>query len=512
VSTEMDDAPQGSLKESLLEDSNSSEVTVFEVNSGSVSADRVDEESGASNNSQAVLGVNSPLSNSKPVDISTSRKDHDEPRHYKGLKLLTPSVFIVAIYIFLTAAAKGLIIVSLWGYIKYLDGDKLHLGLVWAVQAIGKGSTAIPLGMFCDVHRHRATLVLSSYLLLMGCVLYIFAPFMGGLPMLYIAQFVLGTSSGGLASARSFVSEQTQPHRRTYVMSRLSSVEFAGVFLLALPGALLAAIGSLSGNFLKYALPMIVLFCMGVLLLHLLYTRFEDIPRAEELTASDVSPIHADKSLIRHSTPTSASTSASTPAAATAIATATVVRLPSSIGGEKEEGNDVDTEVSREQHPSTGRYATRSTSNTSQYEVTAGAGASSGGDDALMEKEEEDMHEKIIYLVLFINFALKGSLAAYEAIGTEILQEEYNLSIIAVGAVWSSLGMAGFLQMLNFKKLWTNYYSDAMLLLLAFALVGIGSFFALNWSEDQKPTLMDFIIAMIAVIAIGIPIGISVVC
>ena len=104
----------------------------------------------------------------------------------------------------------------------------MDLGFLVAIFSIGRFIVAPPLGYISDRYRHRAALLFSTLVLSVGCILWANVKFLGGLPMLYIAQLTLGLGTGSLGVTRSYIVEQATPQRRTVMLARLTALQYAG--------------------------------------------------------------------------------------------------------------------------------------------------------------------------------------------------------------------------------------------------------------------------------------------
>jgi ceroid-lipofuscinosis MFS transporter 7 len=71
-------------------------------------------------------------------------------------------------------------------------------------------------------------LLISNVLLCFGAALWANASLVVGLPLLFAAQFMMGLGTGSLGVTRSYVVEQTLPANRTFMLARLSALQYAG--------------------------------------------------------------------------------------------------------------------------------------------------------------------------------------------------------------------------------------------------------------------------------------------
>jgi len=109
---------------------------------------------------------------------------------------------------------------------------------------LSKFMFATKMSELTEKYKHRFTLITGSMFGILGSFLWALSPLLGGLPMLYIAQFVLGVFCATLGTARAFIVEQTRPNRRTHVLGRVTTLEFSGHYVTPLFGALLIALAT----------------------------------------------------------------------------------------------------------------------------------------------------------------------------------------------------------------------------------------------------------------------------
>jgi hypothetical protein len=137
-------------------------------------------------------------------------------------------IAIIGLVTFTGDASRGVIFPALWPYCKYLGGSEVVLGWLVSTFSIGRLVVTNYIGMIADVYRHRYALLISNIMLCFGAILWANASLVLGLPLLFIAQFIMGLGTGSLGVTRSYVVEQTVPANRTYMLARLSALQYAG--------------------------------------------------------------------------------------------------------------------------------------------------------------------------------------------------------------------------------------------------------------------------------------------
>ncbi|RYY69247.1 hypothetical protein EON63_23900 [archaeon] len=85
---------------------------------------------------------------------------------------------------------------------NFIGGNKVLLGYLVTTFVVGRLIISTRLGVIADTYGHRAALMLSGIILVAGAVIWANSPFMGGLAMLFIAQFTLGLGTGSLSVTR----------------------------------------------------------------------------------------------------------------------------------------------------------------------------------------------------------------------------------------------------------------------------------------------------------------------
>ncbi len=106
------------------------------------------------------------------------------------------SIFIIGYITFIGDSARGLTYPALWPLCESLGGSQVDLGWLVAAFSLGRMVISTELGSFADRYRHRLALILSSIILCIGAILWANCVYLGGLPMLYTGQFVMGLGTG----------------------------------------------------------------------------------------------------------------------------------------------------------------------------------------------------------------------------------------------------------------------------------------------------------------------------
>ena len=289
------------------------------------------------------------------------------------------------------------------------------------MHSLGQFSCAIQMSTFAEQYKHRFTLILGCCCGIAGSLLWALCPVLGGLPMLYIAQFVLGVFSSSLGTARAFIVEQTRPNRRTYVLGRVSALGYAGHFATPIFGALLIALGDQMSSFMKFALPALVITLMCAILMYYLVYEMVDIKVEDEMTEEDyvvsakadpattVNTItYRNDSDVEKAVGSAAAYTPPEPAAPTITTTTTTPSSPSSAT------------------PSPVTIPTSEANAISDQTNKA---------NALIKARV-----RLFALVLMLNFTIRGCLAAYATLTTELLLNDFGCSYYELGGLLSGAG------------------------------------------------------------------------
>ena len=203
------------------------------------------------------------------------------------------SVLLVCLITFTGDSSRGILFPVLWPLCQALGGSVIDLGYLVAMFSLGRLVITTPLGYFCDVYRHRLSLIIANVVLIGGTLLWANSYHTRKIASLYFAQFVLGVGSGSLGVTRSFVVEQVEPAFRTRIVSLLTALQYAGFTVSPFLGSLLSnpKIDGTSGYW-TFALPAYAVGFLAFLSLLGLVFQFKDIrtPKARSSRAQEGEP------------------------------------------------------------------------------------------------------------------------------------------------------------------------------------------------------------------------------
>ena len=108
------------------------------------------------------------------------------------------SVYVIGAIVFVGDSSRGILFPVLWGLCRSLNGSLVDMGYLVAMFSFGRLLVTTPLGYMCDNYRHKIPLLLSSFTLLLGSILWANSYPTSKLTTLYISQFLMGCGSGSL--------------------------------------------------------------------------------------------------------------------------------------------------------------------------------------------------------------------------------------------------------------------------------------------------------------------------
>ena len=207
------------------------------------------------------------------------------------------SVLIVAWVTFVGDASRGVLFPVMWTLCQALNGTVVDMGYLVAMFSLGRLVVTAPLGYFCDIYRHKLSLILANITLLIGALLWANAFASHKLPILYLAQFIMGCGSGSLGVTRSFLVEQVEPKHRTSAMSIITAIQYAGFTVSPFIGSLFTLLHGKSNLYWKFALPGYLIGLMSGVTLYALFNYFQDLKTVKPPTPSPLPPSASTSSL-----------------------------------------------------------------------------------------------------------------------------------------------------------------------------------------------------------------------
>jgi len=353
--------------------------------------------------------------------------------------------------------------------------------------------------------------------------------------MLYLAQFLLGVGTSTLGVSRSYVAERVVPTKRTNALSRLAALQYAGFSMTPLCGSSLVILGSSISSYWEYTLPALFLCLLSLINMLLLFFVFKDITKEQSLglevqqvtgieVEEEADPaIDGDKIDRISSRQGSVSSTASTNSRCSVVLKS-LNRYASDL--EPIEaisavyGGTADTSRWEAMEP-----PTQPTVSIPSDEVTipllkdhvGNIDDPSIDNDAAMKKiiDGEDQADYSFFgskqnlvscLLVFLNFTTRGGVAVYETQSTRVFLDDFGFSYLYLGALVSTAGLVGTLNLVYFKYVWTETYRDVALILGGLVTMSVAQLLVVNWTP-QEASVVQFCFALSLVYAIGFPIS-----
>lgn len=419
------------------------------------------------------------------------------------------SIFIAGMDCFVSDWARGVLNPVLWPLAKKFGATVTTLGLLVSTFGVGNVVMSAEIGRFADesIHRHKGALLVCSGLVLLGALFWTLVVVGGGLPMLFIAQFLMGLGTGNLGVLRSYVAEQALPEERTWRLAQLSAYQYAGIAATPILGALLFMGGtSMGGGQLPFVMPGCLLVVCTAVIVGVLYRWFENIhedpapncaTRPPSLEPQDIEAKGSSTGIIEL-------TETCNP-----LVPQQVQQQVEGNGQHVSHGAEEQTKASATVSEGL-RTSCLSTPQMSHFYsclpwCTSSAISTNEVDEA--SSEARDLQE-VLTLCIFLNFTTRGVLAVYESVGTALLIDRYHLSEIEAAGLMSFGGIVGTVNLLLFRDLWTKHFDDVTLLVTGLVVILCAQSFVLDLGIGQEPHLLwQYALSHALVYAVGYPIA-----
>lgn len=392
----------------------------------------------------------------------------------------------------------------------------LHAGFLVATFSFGRAVVTTRTGIMCDRYRHRFTLLFAGVFITIGSLLWGFSPSLGGLPTLFLAQFLLGVGTSTLGVSRSYVAERVVPTKRTNALSRLAALQYAGFSMTPLCGSSLVILGRSISSFWEYTLPALFLCLLSLINMLLLFFVFKDITKEQSLglKLQEVTGIEvkedADTASGRQDSVSSMASESSVsnrcslmlrslnryaadlePIEAISVVHGTVGAVSQPIEPSLHPIDVVTTPLdhspSMDEEASTKKFT---------------ADKDEAGEYSFFGSKQN----MISCLLIFLNFTTRGGVAVYETQSTRVFLDDFGFSYLFLGALVSSAGLVGTLNLVYFKYMWTDTYRDVALILGGLVAMSVAQLLVVNWSRHEA-SLAQFCCALSLVYSFGFPIS-----
>lgn len=144
----------------------------------------------------------------------------------------TPSFISITGVGFVTNVAWGVIMPSLWAYLKSVDGKLYHLGIAVSIFSLAQFVFLQIFGKWADKRSMRECLMCSFIIGIGSYLLYASAHRFPDAVCPYIiifARTLAGVEAGNLTITNSFVAVSTEPSQRTKYMAKMNGINVFGL-------------------------------------------------------------------------------------------------------------------------------------------------------------------------------------------------------------------------------------------------------------------------------------------
>ena len=136
--------------------------------------------------------------------------------------------FIICCVVLIGDMNRGVLFPIMWPLVQELGGNSVWLGYAVGAFSFGRIIASPSLGKCSIEHGYSKTLVGSTLIILIGCVLFAHVYRVGSLYFLVFCQIVLGIGSATLGVTRAYVAEITATRHRTKYIAWLTAVQYGG--------------------------------------------------------------------------------------------------------------------------------------------------------------------------------------------------------------------------------------------------------------------------------------------
>lgn len=123
---------------------------------------------------------------------------------------------------------RGVLFPIMWPLVQELGGNSVWLGYAVGAFSFGRIIASPSLGRWSIEKGYSKTLVTSTTIMLIGCILFAQVYRVGSLYFLVFCQVFLGVGSATLGVTRAYVAEITATRQRTTYIAALTAVQYGG--------------------------------------------------------------------------------------------------------------------------------------------------------------------------------------------------------------------------------------------------------------------------------------------
>jgi hypothetical protein len=141
--------------------------------------------------------------------------------------LADPSGFsIICCVVLVGDMTRGVTFPIMWPLVQDLGGNSVWLGYAVGAFSFGRVLASPCFGKWVTQKGYATTLITSTSIMLVGCILFAHVYIIGSLWFLIFSQIVLGVGSATLGVTRAYVAEITATRQRTMYMALLTAVQY----------------------------------------------------------------------------------------------------------------------------------------------------------------------------------------------------------------------------------------------------------------------------------------------
>jgi ceroid-lipofuscinosis MFS transporter 7 len=414
------------------------------------------------------------------------------------------SIYVVYYIMFVSEAARGLVLPSQWSYLaETLQGTKTQLGVLVSIFSLGRMIATVPLGYVSDVWSARLVLAMCCVLAALGSIGYAMA---SSFASLLVTRILTGVGSATVSVCRAHIARSTSVDERTTHFAYLSAVQFIGFAVLPIAGTAFSMLPRKSFRkiiFDEYRYPAWVLALLNISAIGILFLYYRDPPtrhRESPLTSGGTEPTDIELSTHVHAVPESVATttlgkdfgdnsSMTTPISSernTSIDGAVSSEFVlSATTSEDAAQTEIRNAVSRQEAPVAGDSRTLSSSRRLPADIR--------------------VDYPLLVTCLLINICFRGVVAIVETVVAPDLIGGEGLSLGTASLDIGVLGVLGLVAYLMLRPL-SKRTDDYPLVVCGLALMTLGSFLLMMQSRHNLP-LWIYLTALSTIWSLGYPIG-----
>jgi len=146
--------------------------------------------------------------------------------------------WIICFVVLIGDMNRGVLFPIMWPLVQELGGNSVWLGYAVGSFSFGRIIASPSLGKWSIEKGYSTTLVTSTTIMLVGCIMFAQVYRVGSLWFLVFSQIILGIGSATLGVTRAYVAEITATRQRTIYIAALTAVQYGGFTVTPIFGAL----------------------------------------------------------------------------------------------------------------------------------------------------------------------------------------------------------------------------------------------------------------------------------